>query len=142
MPSIAKVAVNDATIHFDKLYSYLVPPELEPSVWPGGIVLVPFGQGNRPRMAVVIETEAGDDPDLRLKSLLAAAPEEARLTPDLMELVRFLRDRYFCTWYEAVKAVIPYGAQYQPGVENGRPVVKSRMVRPVETIYKIGRAHV
>ena len=137
MPSIAKVAVNDATIHFDKLYSYLVPPELEPSVWPGGIVLVPFGQGNRPRMAVVIETEAGDDPDPRLKSLLAAAPEEARLTPDLMELVRFLRDRYFCTWYEAVKAVIPYGAQYQPGVENGRPVVKSRMVRPVETIYTL-----
>ena len=137
MPGIAKVAVNDATIHFDKLYSYLIPSELKGSVWPGGMVLVPFGAGNRPRMAVVLEVSDEETPDARLKSLLDAAPEEARLTPDLMELVRFLRDRYFCTWYEAVKAVIPYGAQYQPGVENGRPVVKNRMMRPVETVYTL-----
>ena len=43
MATIAKVAVNDATIHFDKLYSYLVPGELAGRLWPGGIVLVPFG---------------------------------------------------------------------------------------------------
>ena len=38
MPCIAKVAVNDATIHFDKLYSYLVPPDFSESLWPGSIV--------------------------------------------------------------------------------------------------------
>ena len=121
MPCIAKVAVNDATIHFDKLYSYLVPPDFSESLWPGSIVLVPFGRGNHPRMAVVLEVGTEEAPDPRLKSLLAAAPEKARLTPDLLELVHFLKDRYFCTWYEAVKAVIPYGAQYQPGMENGKP---------------------
>ena len=107
MPCIAKVAVNDATIHFDKLYSYLVPPDFSESLWPGSIVLVPFGRGNHPRMAVVLEVGTEEAPDPRLKSLLAAAPEKARLTPDLLELVHFLKDRYFCTWYEAVKAVIP-----------------------------------
>lgn len=137
MPDIAKVAVNDATIHFDKLYSYTVSPELAGSVWPGSLVLVPFGRSNKPRMAVVIETGTQPEADPRLKPLLAAAPEEARLTPDLMELVRFLKDRTFCTWYEAVKAVIPYGAQYCPGTENGHPVVKNRLARPVETVYTL-----
>lgn len=134
---IAKVAVNDATIHFDKLYSYLVPAELDGHLWPGGIVLVPFGRGDRPRMAVVLQMEEEADPDPRLKTLLAAAPEDARLTPDLLDLVRFLKDRYFCTWYEAVKAIIPYGAQYRPGVENGKPVVQNRLSRPVETVYTL-----
>ena len=93
MPMIARVAVNDATIHFDKLYSYRVPPELEAQLWPGGIVLVPFGRGDAPRMAVVLETGSEDEPSPKLKSVLAAAPEDARLTPDLLELVRFLKDR-------------------------------------------------
>ena len=137
MPCIAKVAVNDATIHFDKLYSYLVPPDFSESLWPGSIVLVPFGRGNHPRMAVVLEVGTEEAPDPRLKSLLAAAPEKARLTPDLLELVHFLKDRYFCTWYEAVKAVIPYGAQYQPGMENGKPVLKSRLTRTLETVYTL-----
>ena len=72
---IARVAVNDATIHFDKLYSYRVPPELEAQLWPGGIVLVPFGRGDAPRMAVVLETGSEDEPSPKLKSVLAAAPE-------------------------------------------------------------------
>ena len=131
------MAVNDATIHFDKLYSYLVPADLCGQLWPGGIVLVPFGRGDKPRMAVVLGLEEEPQPDPRLKTLLAAAPEDARLTPDLLELVRFLKDRYFCTWYEAVKAIIPYGAQYCPGVENGRPVVRGRLTRPTETVYTL-----
>ena len=95
MPCIAKVAVNDATIHFDKLYSYLVPPDFSESLWPGSIVLVPFGRGNHPRMAVVLEVGTEEAPDPRLKSLLAAAPEKARLTPDLLELVQFFERPLF-----------------------------------------------
>ena len=136
MPSLAKVAVNDATIHFDKLYSYLVPQPLTGRVWPGSMVLVPFGRGNQARMAVVLETLDEDTP-AKLKSLLDAAPEETRLTPDLLQLVRFLKARTFCTWYEAVKAVIPYGAQYQPGMADGKPVMQNRLTRPVERVYTL-----
>ena len=134
---IAQAAVNDANIHFDRLYSYCVPPRLVGRIWPGSMVLAPFGRGNKPRMAVVLDVqEVGEAPD-NLKTLLDAAPEEARLTPDLMELVRFLKERTFCTWFEAVKAVIPYGAQYRPAVENGRPVMQSRLTRSTERLYTL-----
>jgi len=136
LPQIAQVAVNDATIHFDKLYSYLIPEPLQGKVFPGSMVLVPFGRGNKPRMAVALAVGEGDASP-KLKSLLDAAPEEARLTPDLLELVRFLKVRTFCTWYEAVKAVIPYGAQYRPAVVEGRPVMQNQLARPLEKIYTL-----
>ena len=134
---IAQAAVNDANIHFDRLYSYCVPPRLAGRLWPGSMVLVPFGRGNKPRMAVVLDVQEVEDTPDNLKTLLDAAPEEARLTPDLMELVRFLKERTFCTWFEAVKAVIPYGAQYRPAVENGRPVMQSRLSRSTERLYTL-----
>ncbi len=136
---IAQAAVDDATIHFDKLYSYCIPPRLNDKVWPGSMVLVPFGRGNKPRMAVVLSVAAlPEDADTqKLKTLYDAAPAEARLTPDLLELVRFLKDRTFCTWFEAVKAVIPYGAQYRAAVENGRPVMQNRLSRSTERLYTL-----
>ena len=134
---IAQAAVNDANIHFDRLYSYCVPPRLAGRLWPGSMVLVPFGRGNKPRMAVVLDVQEVEDTPDNLKTLQDAAPEEARLTPDLMELVRFLKERTFCTWFEAVKAVIPYGAQYRLAVENGRPVMQSRLTRSTERLYTL-----
>ena len=138
-PKIAQVAVDNATIHFDKRYSYRIPAPLQDRVWPGSLVLVPFGRGDKPRMAVVLdvqEQKEGEDVS-RLKALWDAAPEQARLTPDLMELVRFLKDRTFCTWFEAVRAVIPYGAQYRPAVVDGRPVMQNRLNRTTERLYTL-----
>ena len=139
---LARAAVNDANIHFDRLYSYLIPAQLVGKVYPGSMVLVPFGRGNKARMAVVLAVEEAEETDApqRLKSLYDAAPEDARLTPDLLELVRFLKERTFCTWFEAVKAVIPYGAQYRPATVDGRPVMQSRLTRSTEKLYTLAGA--
>ena len=136
---LAQAAVNDANIHFDKLYSYRIPAELAGRVFPGSMVLVPFGRGSKARMAVVLAVGEVDESDAPkgLKTLYDAAPEDARLTPDLLELVRFLKERTFCTWFEAVKAVIPYGAQYRPAVVDGRHVMQGRLTRSTERLYTL-----
>ena len=54
MPHTVQVAVDGAAFHFDKLYTYLVPERLAGRVYPGSMVLVPFGRGSRARMAVVL----------------------------------------------------------------------------------------
>ena len=110
MPKTVGVAVSNATFHFDKLYTYAVLPEHQDKVRLGSMVLVPFGLGSRARMGVVLACDAEPEHS-KLKFLFDVAPASACLTPELLRLVHFLKERTFCTYYEAVKAVIPYGAQ-------------------------------
>ena len=104
----------------------------------GSMVLVPFGRGSRARMGVVLACDAEPE-SAKLKFLFDVAPASACLTPELLRLVHFLKERTFCTYYEAVKAVIPYGAQYKPTVaEDGvTPVLQKQLVRHMENVYKL-----
>ena len=102
MPKTVGVAVSNATFHFDKLYTYAVLPEHQNAVRLGSMVLVPFGKGSRARMGVVLAAGEEPGPAARLKALYDAAPEEARLSPELLALVHALREGTFCTYYEAV----------------------------------------
>lgn len=135
MPLVAQVAVSGATIHFDKLYSYLVPQSLAQRVHTGSMVLVPFGRGSKARMGVVLAAGEEPEPAARLKALYDAAPEEARLSPELLTLVHALRESTFCTYYEAVKAIIPYGAQYRAVERGGVPRLQKQLVRHTEWAY-------
>ena len=138
MPKTVGVAVSNATFHFDKLYTYAVMPDQQDTVRLGSVVLVPFGRGSRARMGVVLACDAEPE-SAKLKFLFDVAPASACLTPELLRLVHFLKERTFCTYYEAVKAVIPYGAQYKPTVaEDGvTPVLQKQLVRHTENAYKL-----
>ena len=138
MPKTVGVAVSNATFHFDKLYTYAVMPDQQNAVKLGSMVLVPFGRGSRARMGVVLACDAEPE-SAKLKYLFDVAPASACLTPELLRLVHFLKERTFCTYYEAVKAVIPYGAQYKPTVaEDGvTPVLQKQLVRHTENAYKL-----
>ena len=50
----AGVAVDKATLNFDKLFSYKIPDEFVNEVKIGSIVLVPFGRGDKSRMGIVL----------------------------------------------------------------------------------------
>ena len=138
MPKTVGVAVSNATFHFDKLYTYAVMPDQQDTVRLGSMVLVPFGRGSCARMGVVLACDAEPE-SAKLKFLFDVAPASACLTPELLRLVHFLKERTFCTYYEAVKAVIPYGAQYKPTVaEDGvTPVLQKQLVRHTENAYKL-----
>ena len=138
MPKTVGVAVSNATFHFDKLYTYAVMPDQQDTVRLGSMVLVPFGRGSRARMGVVLACDAEPE-SAKLKFLFDVAPASACLTPELLRLVHFLKERTFCTYYEAVKAVIPYGAQYKPTVagDGVTPVLQKQLVRHTENAYKL-----
>ena len=136
MPKTVGVAVSNATFHFDKLYTYAVMPDQQDTVKLGSMVLVPFGRGSRARMGVVLACDAEPE-SAKLKYLFDVAPASACLTPELLRLVHFLKERTFCTYYEAVKAVIPYGAQYKPAVaaDGVTPVLQKQLTRHTENSY-------
>ena len=138
MPKTVGVAVSNATFHFDKIYTYAVMPDQQDSVRLGSMVLVPFGRGSRARMGVVLACDAETESS-KLKFLFDVAPASACLTPELLRLVHFLKERTFCTYYEAVKAVIPYGAQYKPALaaDGVTPVLQKQLTRHTENAYRL-----
>lgn len=107
----ALVAVSAATIAFDKPFSYLVPQELEGSVRRGVRVLVPFGRGNRKRVGFVLGTQPLTESDSisRLKYVISAEDESPVLSDELLDLAEWLRENTFCTYFDAVKTMLPTG---------------------------------
>jgi len=106
---IAKIAVSAANFAIDKPYSYLIPAGME--LRPGMRVIVPFGRSNRRTEGVVIGLETGSEE--KLKAVDRTLDEAPVLTDTMLRLAAFLRERYFCTYFDAVRAMLPSGLWFQ-----------------------------
>ena len=106
---IAKIAVSAANFAIDKPYSYHIPEAM--TVLPGQRVTVPFGRGNRRCEGVVLAVEDGSEANL--KAVEQVLDSEPVVTAYQLRLAAFVRDRYFCTFYDAVRAMLPAGLWFQ-----------------------------
>ena len=106
---IAKIAVAAANFAIDKPYSYAIPEGM--ALQPGVRVTVPFGRGNRPSEGIVLSLEDGDTAGL--KYVRDCLDPEPLLSGLMLRLAAFLRERYFCTFYDAVRAMLPAGLWFQ-----------------------------
>lgn len=104
---IAKLAVSAAVYAIDKPYDYRVPESLEAVCVPGVRVRVPFGRGNRTAEGIVLGTEPGRGE--HLKNIDEVLDEAPVLDESMLRLAAFLRERYFCTYYDAARAMLPAG---------------------------------
>jgi len=106
---IAKIAVSAANFAIDKPYSYRIPEGM--TLLPGQRVQLPFGRGNTRCEGVVLSVEAGDES--KLKAVERCLDEAPILTERQLRLAAFLRERYFCTFYDAIRAMLPAGLWFQ-----------------------------
>lgn len=106
---IALIAVAAAVYAIDKPYSYQIPPSM--SLHPGVRVMVPFGKGNRRSEGVVLEVSSASSQGL--KPVYSVLDEEPVVSPEFLRLAAFLRERYFCTYYDAIKTMLPAGLWFQ-----------------------------
>lgn len=141
MALLAQVVVEKASPAFDHPFSYLVPPELGELVRPGSRVLVPFGSGRRRRQGLVLQVEEGDIPtNPPLKKIAAVPDPENSLNPEQLQLLLWLHDRVFCSYYDALRVLLPAGLglqvnlrvsldpQWQDPLEEGRPPEEQRIL--------------
>ena len=105
---VAKVAVSRAIYAIDRPYDYLIPSGLEDTLTPGTRVLVPFGSGSHPCDGIVLAIEEQETSGA-LKYIISALDDEPVLDERLLRLALWMRERYFCTVYDAVKAMLPAG---------------------------------
>ena len=105
---VAKIAVSAATYWIDRPYDYRIPEELAEKAKPGMRVYVPFSRGNRRSEGVILALSDHSGYD-KLKPVLALLDDEPVLDEEQLRLALFMRDRFFCTVYDAVKAILPAG---------------------------------
>jgi Primosomal protein N'' (replication factor Y) - superfamily II helicase len=128
MSSIAKIAVSAATYWMDRPYDYRIPQNLSETVLPGMRVLVPFGRGNRRSEGIVLalaDKSEYNDP----KPIEKILDEKALLSDAQLKLALWMRERFFCTVYDAVKAMLPAGLWYK---EDGVRKIGDKTVKMAE----------
>ena len=108
---IAKIAVSAATYWIDKPYDYLIPEELSSQVSVGVRVIVPFSRANHPSEGIVLAL-THEESSKKLKAITSVLDKSPLLSPELIKLAIWMRERFFCTAYEAVKAMLPAGLWY------------------------------
>lgn len=112
MDQVARVAVSAATYAIDKPYDYRVPQALLGKAQVGMRVTVPFGRGNRTSEGLILAL-VEDSPRPELKALSSLLDQEPVLRGEEIKLALWLRERYFCTLYDGVKALLPAGLWYR-----------------------------
>ena len=126
MPYIPKISVAAAPYSIDRPYDYRIPEELENSLCPGMRVAVPFGRGNRVSDGIVLSVSHAKDDPPKLKRVLAQLDDEPMLRGEDIQLALWMREQYFCTVYDAARAILPTGLWFSlkdcwkiaPGVDR------------------------
>ena len=106
---IAKIAVAAANFAIDKPYSYSVPENL--TVQPGQRVTLPFGRANKRTEGIVLMVAEGSAD--KLKAIEGCLDEMPVLTESQLRLAAFLRERYFCTFFDAARVMLPAGLWFR-----------------------------
>ncbi|MDR2615578.1 MAG: primosomal protein N' [Oscillospiraceae bacterium] len=120
MVTVAAVAVSAAKFSIDKPYSYRVPDGLVPAAAPGARVAVPFGRGNKTSEGVILsverrEPERGLKPIDSVLDIGADGGPSPMLGEEQLKLALWMSGRFFCTVFEALRAMLPAGVWYKDG---------------------------
>jgi primosomal protein N' (replication factor Y) len=104
---IANVAVEGTAYHFDRPYSYKITDDLKDCVKSGQRAVVPFGRGNKRCRGIILSVEAGDG--AQCKPLFSIVDKEPLISGEMLSLALWLKERTFCTLYEALRLMLPAG---------------------------------
>ena len=93
----------------DKLFDYRIPEGV--AVCIGARVIVPFGSRNKKTEGYVLSlSEETEVPQDKIKEILEVTDEgEPILTPVLLDLAKWMQERYFCTLNQCLQAILPPG---------------------------------
>ena len=112
MPRICRVAIDQIVQKIDRDYDYLLPDSFGVSVLPGMRVLVPFGNGNVLKKAMVFSVLDTEDTS-ELKQIVRVLDQKPMLDEVHLRLAEWMAEQYFVTRYQAIRCMIPRGLDYK-----------------------------
>ncbi len=116
---------------FDKLLHYRVPESMRATVGVGSLVRVPLLNGMK--LGLVGEVGAPRDfPVDRLKSVAQVVYPFPALTPDLLELARWMARYYACGLDSIIETMIPAAVRRGAGIKQEKLLVVAQRLDPEE----------
>lgn len=107
MLKVANVIINNPAHVIDREFSYLYDMKVMPGDW----VKVPFGNGDKLTDGVVLSLGEIEKPEYDLKKIDSVV--SPLITSSQIELLYFIREQYVCTYYDALKLLLPPGKGYK-----------------------------
>lgn len=101
--TVAKVIVDISTSAVDKIFDYLIPPDMPLQV--GDRVNVPFG--NKIIEGYVIEIASQIDSKYKLKNILARLDAEPIITAEMLELMHYMRTAFYLRYVDCLRLFLP-----------------------------------
>lgn len=110
-----KVIVNNKSSQTDREYTYGVDENLKGKIHIGSRVIIPFGKGNKRIEGFVVDIVDTIDFDIsKIKYVAEMVQEHTILSKELIDLCRWMKEKYMCKFIEAIQCVIPTGSSLKP----------------------------
>lgn len=109
---VAEVVIDGATGSFDKCYTYAIPDNLTPVARAGCRVTVPFGNGNIKKQGMILKLFE-DETTSKTKEIFSLTDDEPILNDEMIKMCKWLKERVFCTFFDAIHAMLPTGLNYK-----------------------------
>ena len=123
-PKYAAVAVEKTTVAFDALFTYEIPAGM--NITAGMRVIVPFGRTDKHRVGVVFSV-TDEKPSGKIKKIFTPVDEGIIISPEMLSLAEYMREQTFCTYYDAVRTMLPPGLAIYISEKNTFNISRARL---------------
>ncbi|EJO5347938.1 primosomal protein N' [Clostridium botulinum] len=118
----AGIIVNNSSIKLDKLFTYAIPENLNKKIKIGHRVKIPFGKGNKKIDGFVLKLYETYEDNVYIKDISSICEEDPLLDLNRIKLIEQMKEKYLCTYLEAIKVLIP------PGIIKGNREKKENFI--------------
>ncbi len=101
---IAEVIVDVLNSEVDKVFEYIIPDDLCVEI--GHRLLVPFGNRSIEGYLLSIKEKSSFDSS-KLKQIISVLDEKPLINNELMQLIRFMKEKYYLRYVDCFRLIIP-----------------------------------
>lgn len=112
---VADVVFN---LPLEQPYTYAIPEPFRERLRPGQRVKAPLGRGNRTVVGYCVGVRRNETPERTLKPIDELIDAMPLLGPEMLELTRWIGERYLCGWGQVLDSVIPAGVRHKSGTRE------------------------
>ncbi len=127
------VLVELSNRNIDKSFTYNVPKEFEEDIKVGVRVKVPFGKQKLEGFIIEINNSLQDD----LKDIYEVVDKDVILTPELLELGKFIKEKTLCTLISAYQAMLPKALKAQNKTNIKKSYIKLIEINSINEDIKL-----